>query len=61
MNLKDAEILIRCAFESGCTWGYGVEHTENVEAQEAVGADKFIKDWKDGIKKARKMRMVSYR
>lgn len=56
MNLKEVEQLIRNAFYSGCTWGYGVEHTENVIEQETIGADKFIKDWKEERKKVRKTR-----
>lgn len=41
-NRKEFEQALMDAFEAGCSYGYGVEHTANIELQEKIGAEHYI-------------------
>lgn len=41
-NRKEFEQALMDAFEAGCSYGYGVEHTANIELQERIGAEHYI-------------------
>ena len=41
-NKKELLEMLFRAFMAGCTWGYGVEHTCDMQEQEEVGARYWI-------------------
>ena len=56
-NKKQLESMLEHAFLSGCGWGYAVEHTVNISAQEQVGADVYLGriSTEDGYQELRKL------
>ena len=41
-NKRHFETCLESAFLAGCSWGYAVEHTQNITEQEQVGADCYL-------------------